>query len=54
MTTEEIQHRLRSLRRPEAAAFAARYFETGPGQYGEGDIFMGVRAPVMHGLAREF
>ena len=54
MTTREIQERLRSLGNPEAASFAARYFKTGPGQYGEGDIFLGIRAPVMHGLAREY
>ncbi len=54
MTTREIQQRLRSLGNPEAAAFAARYFKTGPGQYGEGDTFLGIRAPVMHKLAREY
>jgi 3-methyladenine DNA glycosylase AlkD len=52
-TAREIQARLRELGSPEAAAFAARYFKTGPGQYGEGDVFLGIRAPVMHGLARE-
>jgi 3-methyladenine DNA glycosylase AlkD len=42
------------LGNPEAAAFAARYFKTGPGEYGEGDIFLGLRAPVMHALAKEY
>src|SRR5271170_7927894 len=54
MSARAIQDRLRDLGSPEAAAFAARYFKTGPGQYGEGDIFLGLRAAVMHRLAKEF
>jgi len=54
MTTKEIQDRLRSFGSPESATFAARYFKAGPGQYGEGDIFLGIGAPVMHKLAREY
>jgi 3-methyladenine DNA glycosylase AlkD len=54
MLPSEIQSRLRALGSPEAAAFAARYFKTGPGGYGEGDIFLGLRTPVMRSLAKEF
>jgi 3-methyladenine DNA glycosylase AlkD len=54
MTTREIQDRLRALGNHEAAAFAARYFRTGTGQYGEGDVFLGLRAPVMRALAKEY
>jgi 3-methyladenine DNA glycosylase AlkD len=54
MTTREIQDRLRALSNHEAASFAARYFKTGPGQYGEGDVFLGLRARVMHALAKEY
>jgi 3-methyladenine DNA glycosylase AlkD len=54
MTAILAQERLRSLGSPEAAAQAARFFKTGPGQYGEGDVFLGLRAAVMHRLAREY
>jgi 3-methyladenine DNA glycosylase AlkD len=54
MTAAQVQDHLRSLGDPEAAALAARYFKTGPGQYGEGDIFLGLRAAVMHSLARQY
>jgi 3-methyladenine DNA glycosylase AlkD len=54
MTTQEIQTRLRSLGNAETAASAARYFKTAPGQYGEGDVFLGIRATVMHSLAKEY
>jgi 3-methyladenine DNA glycosylase AlkD len=53
MTAIAVQDHLRSLGDPDAARAAARYFKTGSGQYGEGDIFLGLRAAVMHGLAKE-
>jgi 3-methyladenine DNA glycosylase AlkD len=54
MTARVVQEHLASLGSPEAAARAARYFKTGPGEYGEGDIFLGLRAAVMHRLAKEY
>lgn len=50
---QEIRSRLRSLANPADAEFALRYFKTGPGQYGEGDRFLGIRATPMKALARE-
>jgi 3-methyladenine DNA glycosylase AlkD len=52
MSVGEIQDQLRALSDPAAAAFAARYFKTGPGEYGEGDVFLGLRVPAMHSLAK--
>jgi 3-methyladenine DNA glycosylase AlkD len=49
-----IRRRLASLGNRQAAYFARRFFKTGPGQYGEGDRFRGVRVPVLRKLAREF
>jgi 3-methyladenine DNA glycosylase AlkD len=54
MTASEIQNHLRGLSSPEAAARAARFFKSGPGQYGEGDILLGLRAEVMHRLSKEY
>jgi 3-methyladenine DNA glycosylase AlkD len=36
------------------AGTAARYFQSGPGQYGEGDQFLGIRVPVIREFARQF
>jgi 3-methyladenine DNA glycosylase AlkD len=36
------------------AATAARYFQSGPGQYGEGDLFLGIRVPDIRTTARQF
>ena len=54
MTAKDIQTRLRSLGNPKDAAFLAGFFKTGPGQYGEGDVFIGVRVPVIRKVAKEF
>jgi len=45
---------LLALADPERAEGARRYFKTGPGQYGEGDKFLGIRAPVLRELVREY
>ena len=50
---EEIEKELRGLGDPEVAAFMARFFKTGPGEYGEGDRFLGIRVPVLRKLARK-
>jgi len=54
MTAAEARERLHSLASPLRAKSSARFFKTGPGQYGEGDIFIGVNAPTLHALARSF
>jgi hypothetical protein len=54
VTARKVQEHLRSLGSPEAAASALRFCKTGPGQYAVGDIFLGLRAAVMHQLAKEY
>lgn len=48
------QQRLRSLADPAVAAVSARFFKTGPGEYGEGDVFIGVKSPTLKAVAKEF
>lgn len=45
---------LRALADPGKANTAARYFQTGKGQYGEGDLFYGIRVPKVREVARQF
>jgi 3-methyladenine DNA glycosylase AlkD len=49
---EEVRQALKALRDPEVAAHAARYFKAGPGEYGAGDRFLGIRVPQLRALAR--
>jgi 3-methyladenine DNA glycosylase AlkD len=48
------QQRLRSLGCPKQAVILSRFFKTGPGQYGEGDQFIGIKVPTTRKVAKEF
>jgi 3-methyladenine DNA glycosylase AlkD len=45
---------LRQFGSPERAAGVARFFKTGKGEYGEGDVFIGCTVPECRRVAREF
>jgi 3-methyladenine DNA glycosylase AlkD len=54
MTATQIQKRLRGFATKEKAAVLQRFFKTGPGQYGEGDRFIGVMVPQVRQVVKEF
>jgi 3-methyladenine DNA glycosylase AlkD len=54
MSLTLIREKLKAAAKPEDALAARRFFKTGPGEYGEGDRFVGVRVPVLRKMAREF
>jgi 3-methyladenine DNA glycosylase AlkD len=54
LKTRDVKKSLKRLGNPEHATVSQRFFKTGPGEYGEGDIFIGVRVPVLRKLASEF
>jgi len=51
-TVAALRRSLRVRASPRDAAAARRFFKTGPGEYGEGDRFLGVRVPELRRLAR--
>lgn len=51
---QRIIARLQGMASAADAVFLQRYFRTGPGEYGEGDRFLGIRVPVLRRLVREY
>ena len=45
---------MRGMANPERARVSRTYFKTGKGEYGEGDVFLGMSTPQMRKLAREY
>jgi 3-methyladenine DNA glycosylase AlkD len=54
MTALQIQQKLRKLGDEERAKASQRFFKTGPGEYGEGDVFLGISVPKLRKLAKEY
>lgn len=52
VTAEEVVAELLAMRDPARAELQKRYFKTGPGQYGEGDEFLGIGVPVLRKRSR--
>lgn len=53
-TAKALQAELRRIAKPEVAKTLAWFFKTGPGEYGEGDRFLGVKVPDTRRVARRF
>lgn len=54
MTKAKVKAALKKLTKPEKAASHSRFFKTGKGEYGEGDIFFGVTVPNQRQVAKQF
>ncbi len=53
MDLAAVEAALAALANPTQAQTSAWFFKTGPGDYGEGDQFRGIRVPVLRKLARQ-
>jgi 3-methyladenine DNA glycosylase AlkD len=53
-TLAKLRAEIHALGSPERAVHSLRFFKTGPGDYGEGDKFLGLTVPEMRGLARKY
>lgn len=51
---KEITEALAILSIPEKAEFFPKFFKTGKGEYGEGDLFLGVTVPDQRSVAKAF
>jgi 3-methyladenine DNA glycosylase AlkD len=50
---QEIRNRLRKLADKNKAKVLQGFFKTGPGHYGEGDVFLGITVPALRKVSKE-
>jgi 3-methyladenine DNA glycosylase AlkD len=51
---EKVINELKGIADSEIAEHSARFFKSGPGEYGEGDQFLGIRVPNQRAIAKSY
>lgn len=54
ITANDIQRALEQYADAKRAEQVARYFKTGKGEYGEGDVFIGINVPTVRMIAKKY
>ncbi|MFQ5531294.1 MAG: DNA alkylation repair protein, partial [Candidatus Nanoarchaeia archaeon] len=54
MSLQNLKKDLKKLASPEKVEIYQRFFKTGKGQYGEGDIFIGLTVPEQRSVAKKY
>jgi len=54
MSIAKIKNELNSLKNLQQAKILACFFKTGKGQYGQGDIFLGIKVPIQRKIAQKY
>jgi 3-methyladenine DNA glycosylase AlkD len=53
-SVESLKKELKELSSPEKARILSGFFKTGEGQYGEGDVFLGITVPDERKVAKKY
>ncbi len=54
MKSADVVAAIYELKNPAQASNLSWFFKTGPGQYGEGDLFLGLKVPETRAIAKRF
>jgi len=54
MKLKNLKSDLRKYSDKKQARLLQRFFKTGPGEYAEGDIFLGIKVPALRTLAKQY
>ncbi|MHB9019997.1 MAG: DNA alkylation repair protein [Minisyncoccota bacterium] len=54
MKLSRLQQELKLAANPKQAKLLQRFFKTGPGEYGHGDIFLGIMVPIQRKITEKY
>ena len=54
MNLNTLRQELKSKADPEQGRLLQGFFKTGPGQYGEGDVFLGIKVPEVRKVVKKY
>ncbi len=54
LSSGQVRTALQQAADPERAKILSRFFKTGKGQYGEGDVFLGITVPEQRVIAKKY
>ena len=54
LTLLDLKKELKNKTDPKRAKITQRFFKTGPGEYGEGDVFLGIIAPDIKKVVKKY
>ncbi len=54
MSSSQLKQEIKALAKHAKAKTTSKFFKTGAGQYGEGDLFLGVSVPEQRRVARKY